>query len=121
MFIINVNLTVCTAHKTCKAGEWTKATGTETADTMCALCEDGTFREEGPTKTDAEREADVCIIHKTCKAGEWTKTTGTAVTDTTCAPCEDGTFRSEAPMTTDAERVPLRQEQRSCGDIDKRQ
>ena len=51
---------MCIPHKICKAGEWTKAAGTSVTDTTCMPCKVGTFREKGPTNTDAEQEAQVC-------------------------------------------------------------
>ena len=88
---------ICTAHKTCNAGEWTNVTGTAVADTTCTPCKAGTFRQEGPMDTDAEREADVCLDHKTCGTGQWTRTAGSKTQDTECVICSSGRFRKVGP------------------------
>ena len=88
---------ICAAHKTCKAGEWTEATGTALADTTCTPCTTGSFRSEAPKNTRVEREATVCIDHKTCSAGQWTRTAGSPTQDTECVLCSSGRFRKDGP------------------------
>ena len=117
----------CAKHKTCEAGEWTKAAGNATTDTSCSKCSKGRFRAKAPTDNKLENETNVCgahkickagewrkavgnattdtlcVAHKICEAGEWTKAAGNATTDTSCSKCSKGRFRAKAPTDNKAE------------------
>ena len=75
----------CVAHQTCKAGEWTKATGDETTDTVCSACSAGRFRAKAPTDNKAEKETTVCNAHTDCDAeGRVQKVAGSNTADAVC-------------------------------------
>ena len=56
----------CAKHKTCEAGEWTKAAGNATTDTSCSKCSKGRFRAKAPTDNKAENETSVCRKRMSC-------------------------------------------------------
>ena len=89
---------MCKKHKTCAAGEWTKAEGTAKVDTQCKTCSSGRFRGSAPQGKAKEIENTVCQLHKTCAAGEWTEAAGTINVDTKCKTCSSGHFRDNAPQ-----------------------
>ena len=53
---------MCRPHSACKAGEWTSALGTATADTGCTSCSPGTARTTAPATNTVLETASACPL-----------------------------------------------------------
>jgi hypothetical protein len=74
----------CVQKRTCAAGAFTQAEGTDTSDRVCSPCPLGTFS----TTTNAP----FCAPWTTCPSATFVRSQGSATSDRGCSPCVSATY-----------------------------